>query len=101
MTANRTVRTGLTASAVISVSQIARLLACMALKANMLQSWLWTTALLGSSFVGYDYGVSGSFWFAAGCSPMIVFFALLGISCKQKIPEAHTSLEVVRIRYGG
>ncbi|PLB46514.1 Na+/solute symporter [Aspergillus steynii IBT 23096] len=81
MTANRTVRTGLTASAVIS-------------------SWLWTTALLGSSFVGYNYGVSGSFWFAAGCSPMIVFFALLGISCKRKIPEAHTSLEVVRIRYG-
>lgn len=31
---------------------------------------------------------------------MIVFFALLGISCKRKVPEAHTSLEVVRIRYG-
>jgi Na+/proline symporter len=65
-----------------------------------LQSWLWSTALLGSSFVGYSYGVAGPFWFAAGCSPMIVFFALLGISCKRKIPEAHTSLEVVRIRYG-
>ncbi|GKZ34523.1 hypothetical protein AbraIFM66950_004799 [Aspergillus brasiliensis] len=81
MTANRTVRTGLTASAVIS-------------------SWLWTTAMLGASFVGYDYGVAGPFWFAAGCSPMIVFFALIGISCKRKIPDAHTSLEVVRIRYG-
>ncbi|KAJ6126603.1 hypothetical protein N7523_002215 [Penicillium sp. IBT 18751x] len=81
MTANRTVRTGLTSSAVIS-------------------SWLWTTALLGSSFVGYSYGVAGPFWFAAGCSPMIVFFALLGISCKRKIPGAHTSLEVVRVRYG-
>lgn len=57
--------------------------------------------MLGSSFVGYDYGVAGPFWFAAGCSPMIVFFALIGISCKRKIPEAHTSLEVVRIRYGG
>jgi hypothetical protein len=31
---------------------------------------------------------------------MIVFFALLGVSCKRKIPEAHTSLEVVRVRYG-
>ncbi|RFU34086.1 hypothetical protein B7463_g2261, partial [Scytalidium lignicola] len=81
MTANRTVRTGLTASAVVS-------------------SWLWSTALLGSSLVGYSYGVAGPFWFAAGCSPMIVFFALLGISCKRKIPEAHTSLEVVRVRYG-
>ncbi|PYI11035.1 hypothetical protein BO78DRAFT_448624 [Aspergillus sclerotiicarbonarius CBS 121057] len=70
MTANRTVRTGLTASAVIS-------------------SWLWTTAMLGASLVGYSYGVAGPFWFAAGCSPMI-----------RKIPDAHTSLEVVRIRYG-
>ncbi|OQD82445.1 hypothetical protein PENANT_c021G04903 [Penicillium antarcticum] len=48
MTANRTVRTGLTASAVIS-------------------SWLWSTALLGSSFVGYDYGVAGPFWFLVCC----------------------------------
>jgi Na+/proline symporter len=81
ITANRSVSTGLTASAVIS-------------------SWLWSTALLGSSLVGYSYGVSGPFWFAAGCSPMIVFFALLGIVCKRRIPEAHTLLEIVRIRYG-
>ncbi|OJD29050.1 urea active transporter [Diplodia corticola] len=81
MTANRSVTRGLTSSAVIS-------------------SWLWSTAMLGSSLVGYQYGVSGPFWFAAGCSPMIVFFAVLGISCKRKIPEAHTLLEIVRIRYG-
>ncbi|KKY26421.1 putative urea active [Diplodia seriata] len=81
MTANRSVTRGLTSSAVIS-------------------SWLWSTAMLGSSLVGYQYGVSGPFWFAAGCSPMIVFFALLGISCKRKIPEAHTLLEIIRIRYG-
>ncbi|KAH7063061.1 Sodium:solute symporter family-domain-containing protein [Macrophomina phaseolina] len=81
MTANRSVTRGLTSSAVIS-------------------AWLWSTAMLGSSLVGYQYGVSGPFWFAAGCSPMIVFFALLGISCKRKIPEAHTLLEIVRIRYG-
>lgn len=56
--------------------------------------------MLGSSLVGYTYGVAGPFWFAAGCSPMIVFFALLGISCKRKIPEAHTLLEIIRIRYG-
>lgn len=98
MTANRTVRTGLTASAVISVCSSWPPDFCLSL--TDIQSWLWSTALLGSSFVGYSYGVAGPFWFAAGCSPMIVFFALLGISCKRKIPEAHTSLEVVRIRYG-
>jgi Na+/proline symporter len=47
MTANRSVRTGLTASAVIS-------------------SWLWSTAMLGSSLVGYNFGAAGPFWFAAG-----------------------------------
>ncbi len=47
MTANRTVGTGLTASAVIS-------------------SWLWSTAILASSLVGYNFGISGPFWFAAG-----------------------------------
>ncbi|KXJ86100.1 Sodium:solute symporter family-domain-containing protein [Microdochium bolleyi] len=81
VTANRSVGTGLTASAVIS-------------------SWLWSTAMLGSALVGYNFGVAGPFWFAAGCSPMIVFFAVLGISCKMRIPEAHTLLEIVRIRYG-
>ncbi|KAK7699380.1 hypothetical protein SLS64_011676 [Diaporthe eres] len=81
MTANRRVGTGLTASAVIS-------------------SWLWSTAMLGSTLVGYNYGIAGPFWFAAGCSPMIVFFAVLGIACKMRIPEAHTLLEIVRIRYG-
>ncbi|KAI9150821.1 putative DUR3-Urea permease [Paramyrothecium foliicola] len=81
MTANRSVGTGLTSSAVIS-------------------SWLWSTAMLGSTLVGYNFGVAGPFWFAAGCSPMIVFFALIGISCKLRVPEAHTLLEIVRIRYG-
>lgn len=47
MVANRSVGTGLTASAVIS-------------------SWLWSTAMLGSSLVGYNLGVAGPFWFAAG-----------------------------------
>ncbi|AEO66748.1 uncharacterized protein THITE_2115106 [Thermothielavioides terrestris NRRL 8126] len=31
---------------------------------------------------------------------MIVFFSLLGIACKLRVPEAHTLLEIVRIRYG-
>ncbi|KAM0321566.1 hypothetical protein ACHAQA_010056 [Verticillium albo-atrum] len=81
ITANRSVSTGLTSSAVIS-------------------SWLWSTAMLGSTLVGYNFGVGGPFWFAAGCSPMIVFFSLLGIACKMRVPQAHTLLEIIRIRYG-
>jgi len=104
MTANRSVRTGLTASAVVSVRNLLLLSAYNDsyddADDDHHKSWLWSTAMLGSSLVGYNYGVAGPFWFAAGCSPMIVFFAVLGISCKRKIPEAHTLLEIVRIRYG-
>ncbi|KAG5804339.1 hypothetical protein H9Q74_009878 [Fusarium xylarioides] len=81
MVANRTVRTGLVASAVVS-------------------SWLWSTALLSCVLVTYSYGISGAFWYGAGCSTVIVFFGYLGTACKGRVPEAHTILEVIRIRYG-
>ncbi|CVL12354.1 probable DUR3-Urea permease [Fusarium proliferatum] len=81
MVANRTVRTGLVASAVVS-------------------SWLWSTALLSCVLVTYSYGISGAFWYGAGCSTVIVFFGYLGTVCKGRVPEAHTILEVIRIRYG-
>lgn len=56
--------------------------------------------MLSCVLVTYAYGVSGAFWYGAGCSPMIVFFAYLGVICKDRIPEAHTVLEIIRIRYG-
>jgi len=31
---------------------------------------------------------------------MIVFFSVLGIACKLRVPQAHTLLEIIRIRYG-
>ncbi|KAJ5094411.1 hypothetical protein N7456_010272 [Penicillium angulare] len=80
--ADRNVGTGLVASAVVS-------------------SWLWSTALLSAVLVGYEYGISGPFWYGAGCSPMIVCFAYLGTICKDRVPTAHTVLEIVRIRYVG
>ncbi|GLI72537.1 hypothetical protein PoHVEF18_000714 [Penicillium ochrochloron] len=43
MVANRSVGTGLVASAVVS-------------------SWLWSTALLSAVLVAYQYGISGPFW---------------------------------------
>ncbi|KAL0931489.1 urea active [Colletotrichum truncatum] len=81
MVANRSVQAGLVASAVVS-------------------SWLWSTALLSCVLVTYSYGISGAFWYGAGCSTVIVFFGYLGVVCKSRVPEAHTVLEVIRIRYG-
>lgn len=50
--------------------------------------------------VGYTYGVSGPFWYGAGCAPMIVCFGYVGIVCKSRVPGAHTILEIIRMRYG-
>ncbi|BCS24403.1 sodium:solute symporter family protein [Aspergillus puulaauensis] len=81
MVADRRVNTGLVASAVVS-------------------SWLWSTALLSTVMVGYTYGISGPFWYGAGCAPMIVCFGYVGIVCKSRVPGAHTILEIIRMRYG-
>lgn len=81
MVANRSVGTGLTASAVIS-------------------SWLYSTALLGAPYLTYWYGIALPIWWAAGQSTMICAFGWLAIHAKRKVPNAHTLLEVVRARYG-
>lgn len=69
--------------------------------------------------VGYEYGVSGPFWYGktalhfhiakggsrsqivgAGASVQILLFSVLAIELKRKAPNAHTFLEVVKMRYG-
>ncbi|KAL2816596.1 Sodium:solute symporter family-domain-containing protein [Aspergillus cavernicola] len=81
MVANRSVGTGLTASAVIS-------------------SWTFTSALLGAPYLTYWYGIALPIWWANGQSVMICCFAYLAIQAKLKAPNAHTLLELIRVRYG-
>ncbi|KAL4780388.1 Sodium:solute symporter family-domain-containing protein [Aspergillus varians] len=81
MVANRRVGTGLTASAVIS-------------------SWTFTSALLGAPYLTYWHGVALPIWWANGQSVMICCFAFLAIQAKLKAPNAHTLLELIRVRYG-
>lgn len=81
MVANRKVGTGLTASAVIS-------------------SWTFTSALLGAPYLTYWHGVALPIWWANGQSVMICCFAFLAIQAKLKAPNAHTLLELIRVRYG-
>lgn len=81
MTAHRSVRTGLVASAVVS-------------------SWTWAATLLQSSSVAYKYGVSGPFWYASGATIQVLLFAILAIELKRKAPNAHTFLEIMNVRYG-
>ncbi|KAH8671543.1 putative sodium/proline symporter [Xylariales sp. PMI_506] len=81
MTAKHSVKTGLTASAVVS-------------------SWTIATTLLTSTTYGYTYGVSGPFWYAAGASVQITLFSVAAIELKRRAPQAQTFLQVVRVRYG-
>ncbi|AGO10495.1 AaceriABR043Wp [[Ashbya] aceris (nom. inval.)] len=80
-TAGRTVKTGLIASAVVS-------------------SWTWAATLLQSTTMAYKVGVSGPFYYAAGACVQIILFSTLAIKCKQRAPNAHTFLEIIRARYG-
>ncbi|CDO93558.1 unnamed protein product [Kluyveromyces dobzhanskii CBS 2104] len=81
MVANRNVGIGLTGSVVFS-------------------SWYWATEILWVVTMVYLYGIMSSFWYFAGLSVQICLMALLGIQAKKKIPNGHTCLEIVELRYG-
>lgn len=75
MTAQRSVKTGLVASAIVS-------------------SWTWAATLLTSTEVAYRYGVSGPLWYASGAVVQVLLFSVLAIELKRRAPNAHTCLEV-------
>ena len=81
MVANRSVGTGLTCSAVFS-------------------SWMWINETVFSSVVCYQYGLAAPMWFGTGLSFQVALMAVLGVLTKLRAPHAHTSLEIVRKRYG-
>ncbi|KAF2447889.1 SSS family solute:Na+ symporter [Karstenula rhodostoma CBS 690.94] len=81
MVAGRSVGTGLTSAAVIA-------------------SWLYSTALLAGSLLTYRYGLALGVWWGASASTMICLMAFLSIETKRKAPNAHTMLEIIRVRYG-
>ncbi|KAH0388605.1 SSS family solute:Na+ symporter, partial [Aureobasidium melanogenum] len=81
MVANRSVGTGLTASAVFS-------------------SWMWINESVICAAYTYKWGVALPIWWASGLSFQIALMAVLGIVAKLRVPYAHTSLEFMRMRYG-
>ena len=80
-TAGRSVKTGLTASVIVS-------------------QWTWAATLLQSSNVAWQYGVSGPFWYASGATIQVLLFGVLAISLKKVAPSAHTFCEIVNARWG-
>ena len=48
----------------------------------------------------YKFGIAAPVWFGSGVAFQISLMAVLGVLVKLRVPNAHTSLEIVRIRYG-
>jgi len=80
-TAGRDVKTGLTASVIVS-------------------QWTWAATLLQSSNVAWSFGLSGPFWYASGATIQILLFGILAIEVKRRAPTCHTFLELVEARWG-
>ena len=80
-TAGRSVKAGLTASVIVS-------------------QWTWAATLLQSSNVAWQYGITGPFWYAAGATIQILLFGILAIEVKRRAPNAHTFLEIIKVRWG-
>jgi len=80
-TAGRMIKTGLTASVIVS-------------------QWTWAATLLQSSNVAWQYGVSGPFWYASGATIQVLLFGVLAINLKKIAPSAHTVCEIVNARWG-
>ncbi|KAL4874049.1 hypothetical protein BDV12DRAFT_205414 [Aspergillus spectabilis] len=81
MVANRSVGTGLTASAVFS-------------------SWMWINETVLSVAMCYRYGLAVPLWWGSGLCFQIALMAALGVMAKIRVPYAHTSLEIIKMRYG-
>ncbi|XXG96772.1 hypothetical protein Hte_003063 [Hypoxylon texense] len=81
MVANRSVGIGLTASAVFS-------------------SWMWINETVFAAAMCYRFGLAVPLWWATGLCFQICLMAALGVLAKIRVPYAHTSLEIIKMRYG-
>ncbi|MEK1831291.1 hypothetical protein AAAC51_26850 [Priestia megaterium] len=52
--------------------------------ASIIAAWTWAATLMMSSSTGYQYGISGPYWYAAGASIQILLFAIVAINLKKK-----------------
>ena len=96
MVANRSVGTGLTASAVFSSWFVNH----HANQAYANHSRMWINESVFAAAYTYKWGIALPIWWASGLSFQIALMAVLGIVAKLRVPYAHTSLEIMKIRYG-
>ncbi|SCV72120.1 BQ2448_4814 [Microbotryum intermedium] len=67
---------------------------------GIVSAWTWAATLLQSSAICYKFGISGSWWYAAGATVQVLLFAQNSAKLKTNAPNASTFLEVIRTRWG-
>ncbi|MDQ0483866.1 sodium:solute symporter family protein [Guptibacillus hwajinpoensis] len=67
--------------------------------ASIIAAWTWAATLMMSSATGYQYGISGPYWYAAGACIQVLLFAIVAITLKRRAPNAHTFLEFIGQRF--
>lgn len=68
--------------------------------ASIVCTWTWASSLMTASAKGYQHGIAGPYWYAAGASVPILIFAVVAIYLKRRMPMAHTFGEYVWHRFG-
>jgi Na+/proline symporter len=61
---------------------------------------MWINESVFSAAYTYKWGIALPIWWATGLSFQIALMAVLGIVAKLRVPYAHTSLEIIKMRYG-
>lgn len=61
---------------------------------------MWINESVFAAAYTYKWGIALPIWWASGLSFQIALMAVLGIVAKLRVPYAHTSLEIMKIRYG-
>jgi Na+/proline symporter len=109
-TASRSVGTGLIAAVVVSQWTCE----CAGWELLIVPEgyWYWLTlsssnvcvagaaTIWQSASVSYQYGVSGPYAYASGACIQVLIFSLMSVQVKLNAPNAHTYLEIMRVRYG-
>jgi SSS family transporter len=67
--------------------------------ASIVSTWTWAATIMVSSKMGYDYGISGPYWYAAGATIPILLFSVVAVYVKKLAPQLHTFPEFILYRY--
>lgn len=67
--------------------------------ASIVSTWTWAATIMVSSKMGYVYGISGPYWYAAGATIPILLFSIIAVHVKKLAPQLHTFPEFILYRY--